>query len=76
MTIENLGIAVIPPVIVADQLKRRELIVVRCEADLPDLVFDANWIESPGSRTAAAVAAIAAEIARESVDTRRRRRIS
>lgn len=76
MTVENLGVAVIPPVIVADQLKRRELAVVRCEAALPDLVFDANWIESPGSRTAAAVAAIAAEIAREHVDTKRRRRIS
>ncbi len=75
MTMENLGVAVIPPVIVADQLRRKELVVVRCEEALPDLVFDANWIESPGSRTAAAVAAIAAEVAASSVDTKRRRRV-
>jgi DNA-binding transcriptional LysR family regulator len=65
MTVEDLGVAVIPPVIVANELHRKELRIVRCEADLPDLVFDANWIESSGSRTAAAVAQIAAEAARE-----------
>jgi DNA-binding transcriptional LysR family regulator len=75
MTVENLGIAVIPPVIVADELRRKELRIVRCEADLPDLVFHANWIDSSGSRTASAVAAIASEIARENVDTKRTKRV-
>ncbi|MDE2361586.1 MAG: LysR family transcriptional regulator [Hyphomicrobiales bacterium] len=76
MTVENLGVAVIPPAIVAGELRRGELRIVRCEAKLPDLVFDANWVESIGSRTAAAVAAIAATVAKASIDRPRTKRLS
>ena len=75
MTVEELGVAVIPPAIVARELAAKELRIVRSEAVLPDLTFDANWIESSGSRTAAAVAAIAAEVAGEAGGGRRARRL-
>jgi len=75
MTAEELGVAVIPPAIVDGELRRKELRIVRCEANLPDLVFDANWIESSASRTAAAVADIAAQAAREHGDMRAVRRV-
>lgn len=71
MTVEKLGVAVIPPAIVADEIRRKELRVVRCEAALPDLTFHASWIDQPAARTAAEVAAIAARVARESGDGRK-----
>jgi DNA-binding transcriptional LysR family regulator len=75
MTVEKLGVAVIPPAIVANEIRRKELRIVRCEAALPDLTFDANWIDSSGSRTTAAVAAIAAEVASQAAGAAPKRRI-
>ncbi|MFV0281083.1 MAG: LysR family transcriptional regulator, partial [Rhodoblastus sp.] len=63
MTVEKLGIAVIPPAIVADEIKRGELRILHCEAKLPDLTFHASWIDHPETRITAEVAAIAARIA-------------
>ncbi len=65
MTRENMGVAVIPPAIVADELRRGQLRIVRCEAPLADLVFHASWIDSAASRTAAEVASIAVRTAGE-----------
>ncbi len=73
MTVEKLGVAVIPPAIVADEIRRRQLRIVRCEAHLPDLDFHASWMDQPTSRTIAEVAAIAARIAGESDSARGKR---
>ena len=73
MTVEKLGVAVIPPAIVANELKRGELRIVRSEAKLPDLAFHASWIDHPASRAASEIAAIAARVAEEHGGARKRR---
>lgn len=65
MTVEKLGVAVIPPAIVAKEIERGELRIVRSEAQLPDLEFHASWIDHPASRAAREIAAIAARVAQE-----------
>ena len=63
MATEGLGIAVIPNVIVADQLSDGRLHRIDTDLILPPLTFSASWLESPDTAAIERVAEIAAEIA-------------
>jgi DNA-binding transcriptional LysR family regulator len=63
MARDGLGIAVIPPVIVAEELARGRLRELATKDTLPDLTFVAAWLENPDPDIVARVVDIACEIA-------------
>jgi DNA-binding transcriptional LysR family regulator len=42
MTLDGIGVSVIPPAVIAPELRRGELRIMRTEIDLPDLVYTAT----------------------------------
>lgn len=67
MAEEGLGIAVIPPAIVARALTEKSLHRIASSVVLPDLSFCAGWLDAPDATAAAHVAQIAAKIAASSL---------
>ncbi len=65
MTLDGIGVAVIPPAIVARELEAGHLIQLRLPIELPDLLCTAVWRRSPDTRIVQAVAGLAGDIARE-----------
>lgn len=63
MAIDGIGVAVIPPAIVREELVDQRLRIVRSEASIPDLDFTASWSVTPGSFAAERLAAIGSDIA-------------
>jgi len=50
MALDGLGVAVIPEAIVADELARGQLVLLRSKASFPDLEFVAAWLDLPEHR--------------------------
>jgi len=65
MTLDGIGVSVIPPAVVAPELKRGELRIVRTEIELPDLVFTATMSATPEGLVADALVQLAVEVAGE-----------
>ena len=65
MAIEGLGIALIPPAIVRDELATGKLRLVNTPVQLPDMAFFASWLGTPDTGAAERVAQIAVETAAE-----------
>jgi DNA-binding transcriptional LysR family regulator len=63
MALDGIGIAVIPPAIVQNEIAAGTLRVVDTAARIPDIVFVASWLMTPDALAAESVAAIAAEVA-------------
>ena len=63
MTLDGIGVAVIPPAVIGRELAEKKLRLVRTEHHLPDLHFTASYPMKPDSFIAAAVAELAREIA-------------
>jgi DNA-binding transcriptional LysR family regulator len=72
MALDALGIAAIPPVIVADELARGELRDVATDARLPELEFVAAWRDAPEADVLATILALAERAAAGPVTPRRR----
>lgn len=65
MTLDGIGVSVIPPVVIAREIEAGQLRLVRVDAALPDLVFTASYPLTPDNRLAIAIARLAAEVAQE-----------
>jgi DNA-binding transcriptional LysR family regulator len=63
MAVEGLGVAVIPPVIVQNELADGTLGLVDTLVRVPELSFFSSWLVAPDTQPAESVAQIAAEIA-------------
>jgi DNA-binding transcriptional LysR family regulator len=70
MAVDGIGIAVIPPAIVAEELRSGKLRVVTAEEAIPDLGFTASWPVTPDGYAAEQLAEIGVAVASE--DQRRR----
>ena len=63
MAVEGLGVAGIPPVVVASELADGRLCLVETHVHVPSLSFFSSWPVSPDMRVAESVAQIAVDIA-------------
>ncbi|MDR3438009.1 LysR family transcriptional regulator [Telmatospirillum sp.] len=63
MTLDGIGVSVIPPVIINREIKDGRLKVFTVDADLPCLAFSAAYAIKPDSHLAATVAALAVDVA-------------
>lgn len=63
MTLDGIGVSVIPPVIIGRELKDGRLKVVAAECELPNLVFSVAYALKPDDHLAATVANLAIEVA-------------
>ena len=63
MALDGLGVAVIPPSIVREEIKAKRLIELNCDARLPDLQFVAGWLATPDAGIVTSVVEIAAAVA-------------
>jgi DNA-binding transcriptional LysR family regulator len=63
MTLDGIGVSVIPPAVIQPELQRGELRLLRTEIELPDLVFTATMPAAPGGSLAGPLAQLAIEIA-------------
>lgn len=63
MTVDGIGIASIPPVVIARELAEGKLRVVNAEQELAPLAFTASYPANPDSHVAAAIAGLARDIA-------------
>lgn len=63
LALDGIAVAVMPPAIVREELKRRRLMRIDTDLRLPDLAFVASWPIAPGTIAAERVAALAAETA-------------
>lgn len=61
MTLDGIGVSVIPPTVIRRELERGELKIVTTELELPDLVFTATLGMTPGLSLAEPVARLAQE---------------
>jgi DNA-binding transcriptional LysR family regulator len=66
MALDGIGVAVIPPAILANVMGDGRLREVRTEVKLPDLNFVVSWPAAPDSFAAQKVAEIATRVAQES----------
>lgn len=66
LALEGLGVIVVPPIMVAKQLKSGELEVIPTDVQMPDVSFTATWMNSPDSLASELVADLAVELARQS----------
>lgn len=64
MTLDRIGVSVIPPVVIAPELARGELRIVPTDASLPDLVFHATTSIVPDGSPTEPLARLAQEVAR------------
>jgi DNA-binding transcriptional LysR family regulator len=67
MTLDGLGIAVIPPAILANVAAPGRLRTVKIKAALPKLTFVVSWPATPDSHAAQKVAEIAMQVAKTAV---------
>lgn len=70
MTIDGIGVSVIPPTVIAREIARGEMRVLDTEVCLPELVFTATLAMSPGLSLAEPVARMAQDIARQALNLR------
>ncbi len=65
MTLDGIGVSVIPPAVVARELAEGALRLVRSEVTPPEIAFTASWASGPGDALARKLAALAVEVAAE-----------
>jgi DNA-binding transcriptional LysR family regulator len=65
MTLDRIGISVIPPVVIARELAEGRLRLVRAEQEIEELEFYAAYPSKPDSHMAEAIAAIARELSHD-----------
>jgi DNA-binding transcriptional LysR family regulator len=65
MTLDRIGISVIPPAVIRRELEEGTLRVVATEIEMPDLIFTATLPVAPEGSLAQPVAQLACEVARE-----------
>lgn len=65
LTLEGIGIAVMPLAIVEDELARGALLHIQTDVALPHLSFNASWLASPDTLAVELVIGIAARIIEE-----------
>ncbi len=65
MALDGIGVAVIPPAIVARELQDGRLVCLEVAAELPDLLCAAAWRKGPNTLIVQAAARLAAEVAAE-----------
>lgn len=65
MTLDGIGISVIPPVVIRDELKRHDLRLIKIEPKLPDLIFMSSLAITPDSAPAEALSRLACQVAKE-----------
>lgn len=70
MTQDGIGVSVIPPIVISQELESGALKILQTEISLPDLAFTASMPITPDGLIAEPVARIAVEIARESIKER------
>ena len=63
MTLDRIGVSVIPPVVIGPEIARGELRVLETDIDLPDLVFHATTSILPDGSLAEPIAQLAREVA-------------
>jgi DNA-binding transcriptional LysR family regulator len=68
MTLDGIGVSVIPPVIIGPQLTRGELRILKTEVELPDLVFTAAMPSAPGGSLADSLIGLAKQVVSEHKD--------
>lgn len=73
MTLDNIGISAIPPLIIRRELQEKRLRIVKAEQNLPDLNFHACYPVKPDSHLAEAVTEIAREMAMAEARRRQKR---
>lgn len=71
MARDGLGIAAIPPVIVAEEVAQGRLQIVRTTVELPSLLFCAAWLDTADPALLATVVDLAAAIAAETAPVTR-----
>lgn len=69
MTLDRIGISVIPPVVIRRELEDGSLRIVTTEIELPDLNFTATLPVAPEGALAQPLAQLACEVAREAENT-------
>ena len=74
MAVDGIGIAVIPPAIVPEELRAGRLRIVASNAPMPDLGFTASWPVTPDSHAAEELAGIGVAVAGEDQRSREARR--
>lgn len=65
MALDGIGVAVIPPAIVAQELREGRLLRLDVAVELPDLLCEAAWRKGPNTLMVQAVAGLAASVAAE-----------
>lgn len=65
MTLDGIGVSVIPPVVVKDELRRGELRLLKTNIELPDLIYTSTTPIVPGGSITEALTEIAAQVAQE-----------
>lgn len=65
MTMDRIGLSLIPPAVVAQELMEGKLRVVETMLDLPDLVFTASYPRAPADGLAAPLAELARLVAQD-----------
>jgi DNA-binding transcriptional LysR family regulator len=65
MAVDGIGVASIPPAIVADELRPGQLRIIPTEARIPELSFTASWPTTPDSFAAEELADIGVSTADE-----------
>ncbi len=61
MALDGLGVALIPPSIVAEELKNGRLVELNCDIEIPGLQFVAGWLATPDANLIAPAVRIAQE---------------
>jgi DNA-binding transcriptional LysR family regulator len=67
MSLDGIGVSVIPPAVIAAELKRGELRVLKTDVALPDLIFTATMAMTPGETLVEPIARMAQQIAAETL---------
>ena len=63
MTLDRIGVSVIPPIVIQREIASNDLVPIRTEIDLPELVFTATYSATPDSLMAPNLAKLAQEVA-------------
>jgi DNA-binding transcriptional LysR family regulator len=69
MSLDGIGVSVIPPAVISAELKRGELRVLQTDVALPDLIFTATMAMTPGETLVEPIARMAQQIAAGALPT-------
>ena len=67
MTIDGIGVAAIPPIVVPRELARGELVLINAEQPIPPMRFHAVWFNGPAQLVPATIGELARQVAHDFV---------